>query len=542
MQHPPAAARSPQPATHQPSTIRPNPRNMYASAAIFAALIGQAAAMPYNNGWVISPEPVGAGAEVTVTIVVREQGAEKIRRIAHQVSDPSSPSYGDFLTSAQITDITAPRPEDMKVVTTWLESHGVGYQTRHSNVVAVMTVATASELFSTSFHTAVHPAHGQSLIRAGDYSLPSEVQVAVQTIFGLHGLPLPPRAAVTIASHSSLPGEPAKVTPDVIHSTYGVGDHKGSSSTKNRQAVAEFQGQFMNSTDLKSNFKRFVEQYTTGTDDVVSKFVGVHKENSGGVEAELDIQYIMAPAVGILTEFWEFPGDDFGADLNQWSSNLTLQQDVPLVHSVSYGWQGNLSQIHVKESDVATIDSNLQKMAAKGLSVMVSSGDSGSGYTPSGGDSCSSVFVVKKATAVTGESTVVPGIRQQQECCDIATSQHAKAWTFVEHLFFPRLNTCTIYRTITGHKIAKRSTTTGTLRGAAGQPALWPSWPASSPWVTAVGATRFVGHKVGNTEMATDQFGSGVRPALTLSNGITMNSLTRPCRSWRVPGVIPLSS
>ena len=38
---------------------------------------------------------------------------------------------------------------------------------------------------------------------------------------------------------------------------------------------------------------------------------------------------------------------------------------------------------------------------------------------------------------------------------------------------------------------------------------LWPSWPASSPWVTSVGATRFIGQKVGNPEMATDQFGSG---------------------------------
>lgn len=38
---------------------------------------------------------------------------------------------------------------------------------------------------------------------------------------------------------------------------------------------------------------------------------------------------------------------------------------------------------------------------------------------------------------------------------------------------------------------------------------LWPSWPASSPWVTAVGATRFVGNKAGNEEMASDQFGSG---------------------------------
>ena len=43
---------------------------------------------------------------------------------------------------------------------------------------------------------------------------------------------------------------------------------------------------------------------------------------------------------------------DFGSDLNQWTSNLTATADIPLVHSVSYGWQGNLSQIHVKETDV----------------------------------------------------------------------------------------------------------------------------------------------------------------------------------------------
>jgi len=41
---------------------------------------------------------------------------------------------------------------------------------------------------------------------------------------------------------------------------------------------------------------------------------------------------------------------------------------------------------------------------------------------------------------------------------------------------------------------------------------LWPSWPASSPWVTSVGATRFYQDKVGEVEAAVsseDHFGSG---------------------------------
>eukprot|EP01047_Picozoa_sp_COSAG01_P015636 COSAG01_NODE_784_length_13621_cov_68.866829_11_plen_78_part_00 len=61
------------------------------------------------------------------------------------------------------------------------------------------------------------------------------------------------------------------------------------------QAVAEFQGQFMNSTDLATLFKNYVDKYEEGTDDVVYKWVGKHIENSGGVEAELDSARLLPP-------------------------------------------------------------------------------------------------------------------------------------------------------------------------------------------------------------------------------------------------------
>lgn len=39
---------------------------------------------------------------------------------------------------------------------------------------------------------------------------------------------------------------------------------------------------------------------------------------------------------------------------------------------------------------------------------------------------------------------------------------------------------------------------------------LWPSWPASSPWVTAVGATEFINNVVASgPERAVERFGSG---------------------------------
>ena len=65
---------------------------------------------------------------------------------------------------------------------------------------------------------------------------------------------------------------------------------------------------------------------------------------------------------------------------------------------------------------------------------------------------------------------------------------------------------CTVWASITGKKADASADSSS---GAAVRIVLWPSWPASSGWVTSVGATRFIGQKAGAEEMATDQFGSG---------------------------------
>ena len=189
----------------------------------------------------------------------------------------------------------------------------------------------------------------------------------------------------------------------------------------------------MNSTDLKGLFAKYVTDYKVGVDDVITKHVGEYQESSGGVEAELDIQYIMGVSPGIQTEFWEFPGQDFGADLNMWTSNLTSQDDIPIVHSVSYGWQGNLSQINVKQSDVDAVDANFAKLAAKGISIMISSGDSGSGYSsedstcdkPNGGATAG--VGIDGTVASTGPAFNI------EECCSQSQQGSGKGWTFVPH-------------------------------------------------------------------------------------------------------------
>ena len=59
---------------------------------------------------------------------------------------------------------------------------------------------------------------------------------------------------------------------------------------------------------------------------------------------------------GLKTEFFEQMSMDFCADLKNWTALLLATDDVPLVHSVSYGWQGNLSQVQCTPDKTTAID------------------------------------------------------------------------------------------------------------------------------------------------------------------------------------------
>jgi hypothetical protein len=685
---------------------------LLASASAFdGTVISQ---MAYPEDWKILPNEPRSSLPVKITLAVQEQNLDRVLEIAREVSDPKSARYGEFLTQIQLDEMTAPLAEDMGNVTGWLDTHALEYTVDRSNVHVVTDIPTAQNLFDTQFHIAMNKGTAQFVVRAGSFTIPACVNNAVVAVFGLHGLPLPPKRKI------SAPGQPANVTPTVLSIDYGIKGVEVTRSTKNRQAVAEFQGQFMSEDDLKMFFKQYVPTAKAG-DEKVFKFVG-EKQDGEGVEALLDIQYIMGVAPGIKTEFWEYKNMDFCLDLFNWTSALVKTEDIPLVHSVSYGWQGNLSQVrfpcvypfprcfcpfptfprsprspfssllvllappttphsytlhqvHCMMENANAVDVNFGKLAAKGIAIMISSGDSGSGYVAPHCTATSGVadIMVTKGTVKVIEHTNLLG------CCSYAQEYAAKAYTWTpppkgrdystlsippterrrqkqrraeearekgpvtltgdgdlhfadalfhvaysHHITFPVRETykitgdvdekggtlkvvdvngtfadttmavgpqwtnarpgstykpyyrnatmtitvkgktskhfikmpvsefpgqgglveeivlyntsgfeyqnqevqweagvnppppppvgnCTVYTTV---EATGPATTAGTKSGGPAvekknNGVLWPSWPASSPWVTSVGATRFVGQTIGNEEMATDQFGSG---------------------------------
>ena len=268
-----------------------------------------------------------------------------------------------------------------------------------------------------------------------------------------------------------------------------------------------------------------------------------------------------------------------------------------------YGFQGNLttsaSQLGCQQGDIEDIDNAFSKIAAKGVTILFASGDSGSGYNPMpdpdgqcgpahnkkdtalngtvmqtidmpDADMCCNIaamqgqgweFGKKKVTPypkcygsktpgeltdkmLEGERLEKLKVESAEECCDKGKEDDEIAgWSYYKEsyedadgklykegectLFMEVTGSyykkganshkgggpdnegaCKIFSKVTGHHTVKGKTS-GTMSNGANVK-LYASWPASSPWVTAVGATRFVDARTTTgEEMATDQFGSG---------------------------------
>ncbi len=582
--------------------------------------------------WLVVQErgsAAAASAQVAFVVAVRERNSAEVARVALAVSDPSSALYGRHLGAGEVKALTTPSVEDAATVRRWVASEsGCGVVAARGTdrlVHANCTVAAASRLLKTSFQQLVNLQTRQRAILASGVAVPEHVRPAVAAIFGLQGLPLPRRRHLLHpTSHSD--SAALNVTPAVIADAYGIHGVKVDRRSRNRQAVVEFQGSTANVTDLRTFFSRYVPG-ARPEDGTIHAFVGDLGSGIADAEASLDIQYLMGIAPGIRTDFYMYSDLDLCTGLKLWASQLLEDPDPPLVNSISYGIQTNLSaaagtpagpDYGCTAANIASIDDDFAKLASRGLSIIVASGDDGSGYSLENYCSGASDTCMLTGTRLTGLEITRPrdAIRNAVDCCSASFQLNASAFTYTAaapalqprcteagvdasvagevivgaphwgptHQFiglthtkkecctvaeefgvgytfltgttslipqiqadFPCLasgtgccivfdsidqivtnasaangssgtNTiappgvCQLFSQINGqHNTSadNRSISGGTL--FAGTPRLFPSWPASSPWVTAVGATRLAlsSAQERGEQVASQQFGSG---------------------------------
>ena len=216
------------------------------------------------------------------------------------------------------------------------------------------------------------------------YTVPVHVADALDFVGGVHRLPPCSREATTLAAGTSAGksnnGLHFLNTPEVIRKAYNVGSAKGGAAANNSQAVAQFLGQKFLPTDLVEFFTLFGLRFEH--DLAVHKKVGP-AEGIAGVEASLDIEYIMSTGNKIPTTFWATGGlHEQQEPFLEWLQAVEETDQPPLIFSVSYGDdESSLDPAYMR-----SVDAELAKLGLAGITVLFASGDSGAGCmdAPSG--------------------------------------------------------------------------------------------------------------------------------------------------------------
>jgi len=323
-----------------------------------------------TRGWdVVGPAP--RGMEIPVMISLKKDTTELSRRL-EVASTPGTPMYREWLSMEEERAVT--KIADAKPVLAFFAQNKIPVIQEHDVITATMTVLQVETVFQTRVTMHKSASNGMMWHRAGELHAPADFVAVVAGVYGLHDWPLPPARNSTRLTRQD--GNEYPIGPSDIRKRYQVPNGvRGDKDTAIRQAVAEFQGQFMDTDDLTSFFQQYVPFAQSGDENVYA-YRG-NKQTGYGVEALLDIQYIMGNAPGVLTEFWALRNFDFCSDLKVWATQILTDKNPPLVFSVSYGLQSDVPSFCSNYED---IDTDFQRIAARGISVIFASGDSGSGW------------------------------------------------------------------------------------------------------------------------------------------------------------------
>merc|ERR1711920_283222 len=264
--------------------------------------------------------------------------------------------------------LVRPSDEAIGTIVGALAAHGataIQVASHGDYVKASVPMSELETLTSGRFQTFVQKESGRKMHRqVGGIRLPAKLAKHVDTFTGLHGFPLDAKPA-------SVEDTKGDVTPAVIEKVYGISSVT-KSGKQNIQAIGQFQGQYVSPTDLS----KFCKSYDSGADCSIEKFIGKNSAKQPGVESMLDTEYIEGLGQGVDTWVYSYPNFDFCADLLTWASDVAAESQHPYVVSLSYGSQ----KIDICDNTTRSrLSEDVQKLGAMGITVVIASGDDGSG-------------------------------------------------------------------------------------------------------------------------------------------------------------------
>ncbi|XP_072127086.1 tripeptidyl-peptidase 1 [Mobula birostris] len=324
-------------------------------------------------------ERVSATDQILLTFALKQQNVNKLEEKLEQLSNPDSSQYGKYLSLDQLSRMVQPSEETLQTVWTWLGSFGV----RNCSIVQTldflncfMSSSTAENLLTGSKFNRYTNGH-QTLIRSNSrYEVPDGVAKHIDFVGGVHRFP-PQKSVISktrkVGQHSEANFH-LGVTPSVMRKRYNLSASDVGSHENNSQAVAQFLEQYFHQLDLVEFMRLFGGNFVHHTR--VNKIIGHQGGIKAGLEASLDVEYIMSSGANISTWIFSNAGRHESQEpfLN-WITLLSNMSSIPWVHTISYGDdEDSLSVAYLKRINV-----EFMKAGVRGLTILFASGDDGAG-------------------------------------------------------------------------------------------------------------------------------------------------------------------
>jgi len=338
-----------------------------------------------TSSWISTPfDKSITTKQLTVALKVDPKARAKLESIFWEVSDPEHANYGNHLTLEELAAVMAVPSSRVEKVVQYFKTNGatkVVVSPTNDKLSITIPITKLETALRTTIGKFTHKDNAKvNVLRASTaYSLPEDIAKEVDMVGELLQFPALRRKDLTnlqgsgtwpnsCSSQSTCSG---LVQPEVIRQRYNLPNQTEYekllggyvNAQANSMAVAEFQGQYFEPTDLASfskacNRKVEVDTVTGGN------------KNSAGVEAELDIEYIksVSPEIPLTVEY------SAEYSLLNWANSINSNSSSALVHSVSYG-NDEAQQVSTEYMD--TCNTAFMKAGTMGRSILFASGDQG---------------------------------------------------------------------------------------------------------------------------------------------------------------------
>ena len=311
---------------------------------------------------------------VRLTFAIKQTNKDWLRKKIDSVSNPESPDYGKYLNFDEIAKVVHGEVGAVKALVDCLSDAGVMLEDHHFTLgrdfaVVDVPVAVAEELFDADYYVFKEPVTGIETVRSRSYSSPHCLQGHIDFVLGVTDFPRPNRIFATHSTVSLWGDSGGDVTPQLLYKDYKIGNYT-SKSGNNSQAIASFLKQYFSPSDLKAFQKGYKLQQ-----EAVAKVVGENDPQDPGMEANLDVQFIMSTARNAPTWFVSTSklANHGQEDFLSWIIGQVNTTDSPWVHSVSYGDV----ESSIPSDYMARVETEFQKFGLSGRTLFFASGDSG---------------------------------------------------------------------------------------------------------------------------------------------------------------------